>query len=702
VRRVSNRVELARSLWERLPRPAVLRALAALPCAVLVGVLLCLGPAPTQDGVRLWLDQGSAAAAEYGRFRARFPATELSVLRLGPSALRAGSAALTQWLVTTPGVLEVVSASELQPGWLDIPEHTLGYGCDSTGACYHIDDRRWAQARALHGPLSEQLGLLDLDAGAARVLVLARSQLEDSWGWDPPEPRGPTYRASRYRQRPAAALIGLVHDWVKEHLQLPAVLVAACLTAVLRRSWRLAFAAVAPAALAAAASEAVLLALEWPASIAEPCAELAVFLLVLAATLEVLGVERTRSWHCGEANPWRAPSLGAGRSALGLGALALASASLGLAGVPALRALGLQSAAGLLIGAALVSTLVPSLAALLPRQSAGKVPAAQAPQRRPGWQRLALLVAVAAVVASFVVTAGGFRTLGGELSWVGFLGYGALLFGFPLVWIAVRHGPAVLRRRFPLQRPAPPPPYVQRALDLYGASLAGLYTLALPLFLTAAPRSDERLEPEPLARRFGTASFGGRYAVQRLTRVELSLTTPETQLTPLGLARLAQLAQRLAREPASFAVIEPSLLLREAAYQLRRAPELPGPWLADAGVVGRLFGDYVADRGCTTRLSLLLEPPAELAPAAFAARLRLDAIAAQVRAELPDAELAITGPERLVAEAAFDPLRLPAFLILALVLASAFPRLIGADRARARGDEAAWLPWTQSTHSNGV
>jgi hypothetical protein len=75
-------------------------------------------------------------------------------------------------------------------------------------------------------------------------------------------------------------------------------------------------------------------------------------------------------------------------------------------------------------------------------------------------------------------------------------------------------------------------------------------------------------------------------------------------------------------------------------------------------------------------MTVLLEPPPGRTPVDFARRLPIEAIARQVKAELPEAELEITGPERLVSEAALDPLRLAALLVLALGVASSLPRLL--------------------------
>jgi len=325
---------------------------------------------------------------------------------------------------------------------------------------------------------------------------------------------------------------------------------------------------------------------------------------------------------------------------------------------------------------------VPTLAALLPRQRAAVVaPVAPAARRRPLWQRGLLLLGVALVAASFVATSAGFRTFGGQLRWAPFLGYGAFLFGLPFASMVLRHGPSLLQRRRPLQPSQRLPETLQAPLDVYVGSLLGLYAVALPLLLTAAPGGAERLGPESIERWDGSSERWARSSEQRpysavpLTRLELVLTTSESQLSETGLARLGRLAQTLTDTLPSFGVLEPSLLLREAAFQIDRAPLLPGPWLDDAGVIGRLYRQYVADEGRSTRMTLLLEPPAHTTPVAFAAELPLDVIAQRVKQEMPDAQLIITGPERLVAEAAFDPLRLSAFLLLALALALSFPRL---------------------------
>lgn len=333
----------------RLRGPAALRGLAALPCLVLVGLLLRVGTAPLCDSARDWIDRGSAAAAEYRRASERFAATDVRLLQLDARTLRGEARALTASLLAEPDVVEVVSASQLQPDWEDLPEHVLPYGCDSTGECYHIDDLRWAEARALHGPLSERLKLLDLEQHRARLLVLSRSRAV------------PVPEISLQHAALADAL-----PWL--------LLLASCLVAGLRRSWRLGVSAILPAALASAASRAVLLPLGWTASIAEPTAEVACFALVLAAALHVSSRERAVAWLSGAENPWRVGCVGAGESARALVALALASASLMLIPIPGLRSFALQCAFGLLIGAALASTLSPTLAALLPRQTAPAAP----------------------------------------------------------------------------------------------------------------------------------------------------------------------------------------------------------------------------------------------------------------------------------------------------------------------------------------
>jgi hypothetical protein len=668
--------------WE----PALLRALLALACGVLVFALLRLGAAEQQNRARFWIDQQGVAAPEYQRFRERFPATDLQVLHLRPEELRSSAAALTRQLRATPGVLEVLGASELARGWRDTLERQLPYGCDSTGACYHMDGQRWAKARELRGPLSARLGLLDLQNDAARILVFAQSQLEGAWGWTAPDPTASDYRRAEGRREPRPLpFLPRAQAWMKSELPWRLLLFgAACCVAVARRSWLLVLPAVGSAALAAAASQGVLVAARQPASIAEPSAELVIFVLVLSAALEVLSVERTAFWLAGGPNPWRAAHVGVGRSVLGLGALALGSASFALSPVAGLQSFGLQSAAGLLLGAGLVSSLVPTLAALLPqRRTSVAAVVAAAPRRTPRWQRALLLGAVVVVGANYLRASAAFSNFAGRVNWAAYLLAGAVLFGLPFALMLARHGPALLQRHWPLASPRPLPEGLQRVLDVYAASFLVLFALGLPLLLTAAPGTSERLGPESLDRWAGPAAapqaYGAQpwahYVVEPFVRVELVLTTPESQLTELGLARLERLGTRLASQLPVFAVVDPSLLLREAAFQVESPERLPGPWLAGAGVAARVFQHYVADQGRTARMTLLVKRPPQVSPAAFAAHLPLDSVARRVQEELPKAKLTITGPERLVAEASFDPLRLAGLLMLAIALALSFHRL---------------------------
>jgi len=658
--------------WQR-GRPA-LRGLAALACVVLVGGLLPLGAARQQNRARFWLDPSSAAAADYQRLRERFSATDLRVLRLSSRTLQERSPWLTDVLRGAPGVLEVVTPSESFSSRR--ARTTADYRmCNPPGGCYDFEYEAWLRVLSLRGPLSAELRLLDPHTETAHLAVFARSQLDGAWGYEALDPPESEYEEAEEQERepPQLAFFPRAHSWLETHLWAPLLFGAACLLALRRHCWRLALAAVVTAALAAAASEALLVATRQPASIAEPSAQFVIFVLVLGATLEVLNTERTVRWLSGAEQPWRAAHVGAGRAALGLGALALGSASFALLPVPGLRSFALQSAAGLLLGAALVSSLLPTLAALLPRQKLpGTVPTV--PKGGVRWQRWVLLggvgVVVVWVVVPFRAAAQGFD---GQFNWPAYLGFIVVLFGLPLAIVSFRRAPGWLQRRSPLELPARVPEPLQRVLDVYVSSLVLLYALAMPTWLTAAPGSAERLGPEAFVA--WDESQGPRpYSVVPLTRLELVLTTPESQLSEAGLAHLQRLAQRLKAILPTFGVLEPGVLLREAAYQLDRPASLPGPWLADAGLAGRLLAQYVADEGHTTRMTLLLEPPPRLTPVAFARVLPLESVAWHVKAELPEAELTITGPERLISEAGLDPLRLATVLVLALGLASSLPR----------------------------
>ncbi|HKO92565.1 MAG TPA: hypothetical protein VJU61_15525, partial [Polyangiaceae bacterium] len=343
--------------------------------------------------------------------------------------------------------------------------------------------------------------------------------------------------------------------------------------------------------------------------------------------------------------------------------------------VSGLQSFALQCAAGLLLGVALVSTLLPSLAALLPRQKpAPVVSAAAAPQAGARRQPWLLLGAFAGVAAFLVWMSPAFQSFNGEIQWVSLIGFVIVFLGLPLV-PSLRHLPTWLQRRWPIPSPARSPEPLQRVLDAYLAALVIAYAIALPHWLTAAPGVADRLGPEVLARSEGGQEQPEPYTDLPMTRLEVVLTTPESQLTEAGLARLERLGARLKQAIPSFAVIEPGLFLREAAHQLERPVSLPGPWLAEAGLAGRLLEEYVTDEGHTARLTLLVEPPAQVTPVAFADGMLVESVAWQAKAELPDAEVTVTGPERLVAEAVFDPLRLAGVWVLAIGVAGSFQRL---------------------------
>jgi len=315
------------------------------------------------------------------------------------------------------------------------------------------------------------------------------------------------------------------------------------------------------------------------------------------------------------------------------------------------------------------------LAAVLPRQKPPVAVSEASAAQGARWQRWLLIGTLGVVGALLVWMLPAFQSFGGRVQWSSFVGFAFVLLGLPLALMSFRRGPAWLQRRRPLEPPRRPAEPLPRGRRAYVASLVVLYAIALPLLLTAAPGNADRLGPEAFARWDGSKEHSRRYGAVPLTRVELVLTTRESQLTESGLARLERLAARLKAKWPSFGVVEPSLLLREAAYQLERPAAPPGPWLADAGVAGRLLEQYVADDGHTTRMTLLAEPPPGLSPLAFARALSLESVAWQVKGELPEADVTITGPERLVSEAAFDPLLLAALLVLAMGLASSFQRL---------------------------